>query len=64
VGKTIGDLSLDKDNVIVAAVVSIDGTRRIHPAADTLLNEGDEIVIVGASGCIHDTVRRLSGKAA
>ena len=63
VGKTIGDLKLG-DDVIVAAVASADGTRRINPTPDTQLVEGDEIVVVGASGCINQTVQRLGGEQA
>lgn len=64
VGQTIGELILAEDDVMVAAIVSADGTRKLHPPADTVLDAGDEIVIVCATGCIGDTVQRLSGKAA
>jgi voltage-gated potassium channel len=63
-GKTIDQLNLSQHGAaVVLAVVSPDGTRRIHPAPDTVLDEHDEVVIAGDAGCVTQVVRTLNSAA-
>jgi len=59
-GMTLEQLKLSQHgSVVVLAVVSTDGTRRIHPSPDTVLDEHDEVVIAGDAGCVTQVVRTL-----
>ena len=66
VGKTLDDLSLSGERgVIVVAVVTADGQRHFNPEPDMQLNRGDEVVIVGPTGCLQRTFPTLGrGEAA
>ncbi len=59
-GMTLEQLNLSQHgSTVVLAVVSTDGTRRIHPSPDTVLGEHDEMVIAGDAGCVTQVVRTL-----
>lgn len=50
--------------VMVAAIVSVDGTRVFNPEPDVTLRAGDEIVVVGPHGSLEQTVGSLRGEKA
>jgi len=48
------------DRVKVAALIRSDGTRLIHPAAETAIEPDDQIVLIGDTGCVHRVVDVLT----
>ena len=44
------------DDVVVLSIVGADGTQRFNPPAQTQLDEGDEVVVVGRTGGIKDVI--------
>jgi voltage-gated potassium channel len=59
-GMTLEQLDLSRHgSAVVLAVVNSDGTRRIYPCPDTVLDANDEVVIAGDAGCVTQVVRTL-----
>ncbi|MEE9212134.1 MAG: NAD-binding protein [Phycisphaeraceae bacterium] len=57
-GKTIDQVvPLVDTGIIVIAIVGADGCRRFSPSPDTELDRGDELVIVGPTGCVKQMVQ-------
>ena len=57
VGKTVQELATSgADDVVVLSIVGADGTQRFNPPAQTQLDEGDEVVVVGRTGGIKDVI--------
>ncbi|OGA44800.1 MAG: sodium:proton exchanger [Betaproteobacteria bacterium RIFCSPLOWO2_12_FULL_62_58] len=59
-GRSIGELGLDRDHVLVTAVVR-GGKRQLAPDPETRLNEGDVVVLFGAPEELRRAESRLLG---
>jgi voltage-gated potassium channel len=64
VGKPLKTLFNELDRrVMVVAKVSVDGTQKYNPSVDEILNDGDEIVVVGPAGSINQITHVLEKAA-
>jgi len=45
--------------IVVVALIRRDGTRLIHPGSQTVVQPGDQIVVIGDTGCVNKLVTSL-----
>ena len=63
VGNALRDLGLPhKTGLMVMAVVHEDGSRSFNPSPDTVLREGDELIVIGPEGGVTKMVEHFGGE--
>lgn len=62
VGQRLRDLGLpNRTGLMVMAVVHEDGSRSFNPSPDTVLNTGDELIVIGPEGGVTKMVDQFGG---
>lgn len=60
-GRTLGELGLREEGVVVLGVVRGDGSYLGAPGRDTFVLPGDTLILYGAAGSFEDLTRRAPG---